>query len=134
MKFIFPSDDNDDDECNVENVVDKHLPNPRSPSVQAYSLVGRWPPCWSPCQPPCKLSHPPPSTSSQPSSQQHCNSARKGYENEKQGSSEHRLRRLDVLFDCIVEEQRASGGAIEEEEWRAVWREERVKMGERPEE
>ena len=71
LKLIFPSDDNDDDECNVENVVDKHLPNPRSPSVQAYSLVGRGPPCWPPCQPPCKLSHPPPSTSSQPSSQQH---------------------------------------------------------------
>ena len=35
LKFIFPSDDNDDDECNVENVVDKHLPNPRSPTVQA---------------------------------------------------------------------------------------------------
>ena len=39
-----------------------------------------------------------------------------------------------VFFDCIVEEQRASGGAIEEEEWRAVWREERVEMGVRPEE
>ena len=43
-----------------------------------------------------------------------------------------------VFFDCIVEEQRADGAlmcdAIEEEEWRAVWREERVEMGERPEE
>ena len=43
-----------------------------------------------------------------------------------------------VFFDCIVEEQRAddasTGGAIEEEEWRAVWREERVEMGVRPEE
>ena len=43
-----------------------------------------------------------------------------------------------VFFDCIVEEQRADdalmSGANEEEEWRAVWREERVDMGERPEE
>ena len=48
------------------------------------------------------------------------------------------VRYLSYAFDCIVEEQRAddasTGGAIEEEEWRAVWREERVKMGERPEE
>ena len=45
---------------------------------------------------------------------------------------------MEVFFDCIVEEQRAddasTGGAIEEEEWRAVWREERVEMGVRPEE
>ena len=40
------------------------------------------------------------------------------------------VRYLSYAFDCIVEEQRASGGAIEEEEWRAVWREERVDMGE----
>ena len=43
-----------------------------------------------------------------------------------------------VFFDCIVEEQRADdalmSGANEEEEWRAVWREERVEMGEIPEE
>ena len=43
-----------------------------------------------------------------------------------------------VFFDCIVEEKRADdalmSGANEEEEWRAVWREERVEMGERPEE
>ena len=43
-----------------------------------------------------------------------------------------------VFFDCIVEGQRADdalmSGANEEEEWRAVWREERVDMGERPEE
>ena len=43
-----------------------------------------------------------------------------------------------VFFDCIVGEQRADdalmSGANEEEEWRAVWREERVDMGERPEE
>ena len=43
-----------------------------------------------------------------------------------------------VFFDCIVEEQRADdalmSGANEEEEWRAVWREERMDMGERPEE
>ena len=48
------------------------------------------------------------------------------------------VRYLSYAFDCIVEEQRAddasTGGAIEEEEWRAVWREERVEMGVRPEE
>ena len=43
-----------------------------------------------------------------------------------------------VFFDCIVEEQRADddlmSDANEEEEWRAVWREESVEMVERPEE
>ena len=38
-----------------------------------------------------------------------------------------------VFLDCIVEEQRADDalvGGANEEEWRAVWREERVEMGE----